>query len=338
QYYGYENRQDKLPLTKDTHIRVSSISKMVTAIGAMQLVEAGLIDLDESLSTYFGFDFYNPFYPDIPVTLRQLLTHTSSISASTGAGKSQSDTSLEKIITHNIRNKKNFLHKKPGTTYKYSNYAYGVLGALIEKVSNQNFNTYMQENVFQPLEIDAAYHPLFLTDQDHVSTTYQQGQVYVTGKKYLDGYNSFENTVDPEHHYLIAFGKLWIRPADLAKLLVVLCGDGTYNGVALLSEETVLQMREDQQHKGSVQGESIYGLGVERVPSLLEDRLVYGHQGMSTGMIANAYFDPATSLCFVSVTNGSSQARNNTISLLARDLFPLAYDVLGLSLQTIARE
>ncbi len=328
QYYGYEHKSNQTPVTADTHIRVSSITKMVTAIGAMQLVEQGLIDLDEDISAYLGFQVNNPYYPNVPITVRQILTHTSTLNGPVG-GSGERD--LEEVIGGG-KIKKNFLNKKPGSTYKYSNFGYGVLGSIMEAVSGENINHYMQRHVFIPLGIDAAYHPTFLANQNHLATTYEKGKVFKTGKAYLNGYSLFDGEVSPSHHYLITFGNLWIKATDLTKLLIALCGNGSYNGVPILGEETVLSMREDQQGKGSVTGPSIYGLGIERVTSLLQNRLVYGHQGMSRGMMANAYFDPQTSLCFAVITNGANQTRENTISLLARNLTPLAYDIAGITM------
>ncbi len=329
-YYGYENKTHKIPVDDKTHIRVSSITKMVTAIGAMQLVEQEKMTLDEDISAYLGFEVYNPYYPDTPITVRQILTHTSTLNGPvSGTGKR----SLEEIIGKGQHSKANFTNKKPGNTYQYSNFAYGVLGSIIEKVSGQNINTYMQQHVFAPLNIDASYHPAYLIDQEHLATTYEKGNVFKTGKAYLEGYSLFEDTLDPNHHYLITFGNLWIRAVDLTKLLMVLQGNGTYQSVRLLNESTIVAMRENQKGKGSVTGESIYGLGIERVSSLIPNRLVYGHQGMSRGMMANAYFDPETSLCFTLITNGSSQARKNTISLLARNLAPIAYSIAGITME-----
>lgn len=329
QYYGYAHKADQTPVTQDTHIRVSSVTKMVTAIGAMQLVEQGLIDLDEDISTYLGFKVYNPYYPDIPITVRQIMTHTSTLNGPVGGS---GERSLEEVIG-NGKVKNNFLKQRPGAGYKYSNFGYGVLGSIMEAVSGENINHYMKNHVFAPLGIDAAYHPTFLTDQNHLATTYEKGKVFKTGKAYLNGYSLFDGDVSPNHHYLITFGNLWIKVTDLTKLLICLCGNGSYNGVSILAEDTVLAMREDQQGKGSVTGNSIYALGIERVTSLLPNRLAYGHQGMSRGMMANAYFDPQTSLCFVVITNGCNQARENTISLLARNLAPLAYDIAGVAME-----
>ncbi|WP_229425348.1 serine hydrolase [Massilia sp. Se16.2.3] len=67
------------PATPDTLYRIASVSKMMTTLGLMRLVEAGKVKLDEDVSQALGFSLRNPHFPDRPITLRQLLTHTSSL-------------------------------------------------------------------------------------------------------------------------------------------------------------------------------------------------------------------------------------------------------------------
>ncbi len=67
------------PLTEAHKVRVASISKMVMAIGFMQLVETGKLDLDADISKVLGWSLRNPNFPDTPITARQLLAHTSSL-------------------------------------------------------------------------------------------------------------------------------------------------------------------------------------------------------------------------------------------------------------------
>src|SRR5687767_12255899 len=67
------------PVTPDDPVRIASISKTVVAVGVMKLVEQGKLDLDSDVSRLLGWSLRNPAFPDRPVTLRQLLSHTSSI-------------------------------------------------------------------------------------------------------------------------------------------------------------------------------------------------------------------------------------------------------------------
>ncbi len=68
-----------LPLTSETSFRVASISKLVTALAVMQLVERGLVGLDRDVGDYLGFVLRNPHFPATPITTRMLLSHTSSL-------------------------------------------------------------------------------------------------------------------------------------------------------------------------------------------------------------------------------------------------------------------
>ena len=78
QAYGRAEMVPLRPLTVETPMRVASISKLVVAIGVMRLVEQGRLDLDADVSKYLGWKVRNPAHPEVPVTLRQLLSHTSS--------------------------------------------------------------------------------------------------------------------------------------------------------------------------------------------------------------------------------------------------------------------
>lgn len=78
--YGVANVATHLPMTANTPMLLASVSKTVTAVAAMQLVEAGKLDLDRDINLYLPFRVRNPQHPDVPITTRMLLTHTSSIS------------------------------------------------------------------------------------------------------------------------------------------------------------------------------------------------------------------------------------------------------------------
>src|SRR5690606_3223998 len=71
-------------VTAGDPVRIASISKLVTAIGVMRLVEAGKLDLDADVSAYLGWELRNPSFPDQPITLRLLLSHRSSLTDAAG--------------------------------------------------------------------------------------------------------------------------------------------------------------------------------------------------------------------------------------------------------------
>ena len=81
---GYKNLEKRIPLADNDILRIASISKSFTATGIMQLVEQGKLSLDADVSDLVGFTVRNPNYPDTPVTVRMLLSHTSSMSDANG--------------------------------------------------------------------------------------------------------------------------------------------------------------------------------------------------------------------------------------------------------------
>ena len=76
---GLADPQSRRAVTPDDPARVASVSKLVVAVGVMQLVEAGKLDLDRDVSDYLGWSLRNPHFPDRPISLRMLLSHTSSV-------------------------------------------------------------------------------------------------------------------------------------------------------------------------------------------------------------------------------------------------------------------
>lgn len=106
-YYGYADKEQEKPVTAETYFRTASVSKLITGIGVMTLVEDGLIDLDADLSDYFGYPLRNPYHPDKPITMRMVMSHTSSITDR--GGYSNGSSSLRAMLDVNNNRKGNFL-------------------------------------------------------------------------------------------------------------------------------------------------------------------------------------------------------------------------------------
>ncbi|MDP5069477.1 MAG: beta-lactamase family protein, partial [Congregibacter sp.] len=153
------------PLRPDHKVRIASISKLVVAIGVMQLVDADKLDLDSDVSRYLGWSLRNPAFADTPVTARQLLSHTSSIRdgsayfIAAGAGE------LRDFFTPGSPFWENGAHfarsedQAPGTYFTYSNLNFGLLGTLIEVLSGERFDQYMAKHVLEPLGLSARFDP-----------------------------------------------------------------------------------------------------------------------------------------------------------------------------------
>lgn len=147
--YGPADVELSVPVSTDSIFRIGSLTKQFTAAAVMRLVESGKITLDATVQTYV------PDFPEKewPVTVRHLLTHTSGIWSYTedekfmGRDSSLELTPADLIATFADRP----LEFEPGTKFHYSNSAYYLLGAVVEKASGKPYASYMQDEFFGPL-------------------------------------------------------------------------------------------------------------------------------------------------------------------------------------------
>lgn len=300
-FYGANDKKGSRPVDEETVYKVASVTKLVTAIGVMRLAEAGRLDLDAGMVDSFGRPVRNPRYPDQPVTLRQAMSHTSSLLG--GAPY----TAVPPWAEIGVKDTKYFSNYAPGTHYEYSNLNGGLLGTAIERAAGVSLNTYMRERVFAPLGINAAYAAHLLPDPSVLSHTYAADRtVYMKAEKYIqEDAASYDDTCDPDAHCRTAVGGLYISLSGLEKLAGVLACGGEYGGVRLLSEDAALQMRADQAALpgSSVTGSSPYGLCMYRFTG--EDNVVWwGHQGRWKGLLTDVFIQPETRAAVVFVMNG----------------------------------
>ena len=208
--YGWADRGQKRPVTAETYFKIASVTKMVSAMRVMQLVEAGSLDLDAPVGDYLGYEVVNPSYPDQPITLRQLMSHTSSIHGSYTSGQQ-----LSKMLSP--KNKRRWESWKPGSRYDYSNLGAGIMGSLMEAVTGQDVNTCVDEGVFQPLGIDAAFRVSLLDAPEQAALRYNTEGSLARGRNfYLN--ESYDPLAGPEAHYDLTIGDVWIRGDDLCRL------------------------------------------------------------------------------------------------------------------------
>ena len=326
--YGYADKYHKDPVTPETYFKLASVSKMLTAVSVMKLVETGRLDLDENIGHILGdpsFEAANPYYPKLSLTTRMLMTHTAGIKDNGGAFASHKP--LRETLNPKTNKKKSgFYNEKPGAKYKYSNYGAGMLGCILEAITGKRVSDAARELVFDPMGIDAAYDPHLLQDPEKIVTTYKaDGSTHITRVYRLK--KTYNDQIDLDADYDQTFGDLWIRGEDLCRVGIMLCDMGVIDGQRILEEETVREMMSSQKGKGGITADSPYGLNVERVETLVKGKTIYGHQGMATGVLCNLYFDPETRFVFALVTNGCNvNAKSSRICLLARDLFSLMWN------------
>ena len=152
---GIADPQSGRRVTIDDPVRVASVSKMVTAIGVMQLVDQGKLDLNSDVSRWLGWSLRNPNFPDRPITLSMLLSHTGSVREHDDDYVIPLGGSLQAVMA----DPRNWdAQHGPGDGYfSYVNLNYPIVGSIIEKVTGERFDIWMHEHVLAPMKLDACF-------------------------------------------------------------------------------------------------------------------------------------------------------------------------------------
>ncbi len=279
-----------------TLYRVASISKLVTAIGAMQLVERKKLDLDADISQYLGFRVRNPNFPDAVISARMLLTHTSSL-RDLGGYSFAPEQSLQSILDPGGENHGSGQQwargsrdsdRSPGKYFDYANLNWGVLGTLMEAVSGQRFDRYMKAAVLKPLRIAGNFNvdELSIGEASHLAVLYRKrsAEVWNSGGPWVAQVDDYRDRA-PAPRPGIEFyqpgrnatpfspqGGLRIGAAGLSKLMLMFLNGGQVDGVRLLESASVQQMlsQEWRHDAGKGNGDNYkglfnaWGLGVQK--------------------------------------------------------------------------
>ena len=264
-----ENAANNLPANADTLYRIASISKLVTTIGVMRLVEAGQLSLDTDVGQYLGWSLRNPHFPDTPITLRQMLTHTSSLRDDAGYYWEYSTPIRDILVPGSALYEKGkgamwAKNAPPGAYFQYANLPWGVIGTVMERATGERFDRLMQRLVFTPLALHGGFHPADFSPRDLADTaTLYRKRTEINGQEIwdpspangpwtaqVDDYRTAGPVPRAKADYVIgsngtAFGPQGacrLSALGLAKLMRMLMGEGEVDGVRLLKPESVAQM------------------------------------------------------------------------------------------------
>ena len=142
-------------ITPDDPARVASVSKLVVAIGVMQLVEAGKLDLDADVSNYLGWRLRNPAFPDHPISLRLLLSHTSSVRDHDDQYAIPLGETVQAAMA--VPTSWDPAHGPGDRYFAYSNMNFPIIASVIELVTQERFDGVMRRDVLDPMGIDACF-------------------------------------------------------------------------------------------------------------------------------------------------------------------------------------
>ncbi|WP_066807919.1 serine hydrolase domain-containing protein [Sphingomonas asaccharolytica] len=140
-------------VTPDDPVRIASISKLVTTVAVMRLVEQGKLDLDSDVSGWLGYSFRNPAFPDTPITLRLLLSHRSGLTDNIDYVLP-----LDGDMHATLANPKAWdAEHAPGTFFRYTNFNFPVVAAVMERATGERFDRLMDRLALKPLRLKACY-------------------------------------------------------------------------------------------------------------------------------------------------------------------------------------
>jgi CubicO group peptidase (beta-lactamase class C family) len=299
--YGLKEINTADSINDSTLFQIASCSKPVTSMGIMLLYDRGRLDLDADVNSYLPFEIHNPRYPEAPITLRMLLTHTSSLRDNWGVydtlytlpegGDSPLD--LEEYVREYFSQggiyyhpDKNFANEKPGSSFSYCNMGYATLGVIIQEVSGMSFTDFMQTEIFGPLGMHDSYWFLKEIPHDNIARPHR---IQPSTKK---------DPHEPEvlNHYgypSYPDGQLRTTASDYAQIVKLMVNRGKLNGKPFLKESTIdeylaVQYPEVDKYQAICWNynefeSTLYYLLMPRLPS---------HTGADPGVATVVSFDP----------------------------------------------
>ncbi len=236
---GYSNISQASEMTRSQKVHVGSVTKTVMAMGVLKLVTEGTLSLETNVETLLPqLAFKNPWGGTSPVTVRNLLDHTAGLDnirmwqfLNTVPTP---DTPLQDAFPPSNRNLL-IVRTEPGTQYSYSNMGYTILGMVIEIVTGDRYEHYLDEYFLQPLGMtDSTFHYVTQTG-DSADSALAMGY--------------FEDNVEQAAlpMYLRPAGQFTTTASDMSKLMRFILNDGTLHGNRVIGTELMSQLGYPQQ-------------------------------------------------------------------------------------------
>jgi CubicO group peptidase (beta-lactamase class C family) len=318
QGYGLADIASRRPVGTNTMFHIASITKTVTATAILQLAERGKLNLDAPVTGYLDFPLRNPHHPDVPITFRQLLMHTSSLSDvkyyDVDFREHGRDATLplanflKDYLTPDGRlysAETCFSHEVPGTTWDYSNVGYGLLGYLAGRIGDLDMREQTHERIFKPLGMR------------HTSWTISGTPAPLRATPYDDVEGALA-PIDPVGFPDWAAGMLRSSIADFTRFVAASANEGVAGRTRLVgttSMQTMLGMQTPAKLPDWLTGQ---GLGW--MASNLDGKPTPNHWGGDPGVFTAVYLDPAhrSGVAIFTNSNASAERRNAVKSIASR--------------------
>ncbi|MFZ4580133.1 MAG: serine hydrolase domain-containing protein [Myxococcota bacterium] len=311
--YGWADIAAKRPATPDTLFLIASVSKTVTAAGVAKAWEQGKVDLDADVNQYLPFAVHNPNAPKVAITLRMLLSHTSSLIDDPAVildvyTDGDSPVTLGDFLRDVLTTEGKYWNKggnwdtdPPNTRYEYSDIGISLAGFAVECAVGMGFDQWCEQQLFAPLGLAETSWKLAGLDLTHVAMPY--------GWSSAKGYTPYGHYGYPDY----PDGRLRTSVNELSRYLRAFMGDGKLDGVQVLKAATVAEMKKIQFPK--VDTEQAMAWWYEQ----RDDGLLYcGHTGRDSGVSTQMFFQVQNGVGVIVLTNGDvDEGTNAEKALLA---------------------
>lgn len=288
--YGFSDLEKKIPLKNNAVFPIASVTKTFTAIAIMQLVEKGLINLDDNINKFIDFDTRSK-----TVTIKQLLNHTSGI-------KDYTETDIPSKLREKGYSSSNFLRLleekqfdfNPTVAMDYNNSGYNLLAIIIEKISGVTYQEYLNQNIFKPINMTNTANCYCSSINSKIINGYNMNK---------DGKLNVVKSRDPK--IATGAGSICSTVKDLLKWQIAF-----HHSKNLLSKKSYALMTSKSELRNG--GRTNYGLGIEI--NQFNGNKVLSHHGVIEGYLSDARYFPENELTIVTLINTLGKIKPTNIS------------------------
>lgn len=284
--YGVQNLETKEPVDCDTTLfPAASVSKLFTATAIMQLYEQGKLDLHQDILSYIpDLKIRNPF--EKPITCSDLLTHSSGLDEQSElAGSTLDADQIESQKYYFTKHIPTVIHE-PGTVSNYSNMGYNLLGYLVESISGQTYEEYVEKNILNPLSM-------------------QDSSVRIPKKECAKGYIYEENEYTEQplaYQYTSGSSGVITTVKDMEHFMMMHLNGGKYGDNYILREQT----EHDMQKKQFANAEFFDGMGYGWIRTHFGKVEVLKHEGALPGYATTMLLIPKENIGIYVATNSQT--------------------------------
>ena len=311
------------PMTADDPLRVASLSKVVVGMTAMAMTQQGTLELNRELGSYWNAPGRNPQHSKAPITIRSLMTHTSSLA------QMESASAMGDRVQDRLNTGKGYSGAYPGVigSWTYNNYAFGVLGMTMEKSENRVLDQITGAYLMNPLQIDGSFQSGRVKHADRIATLYAGTDVRRSQEMQQEMTELWAPGADGSRFA----GGFTASAADMGKLVAVLANDGVFEGRRVLWPSSVQAM---ETPLGTVTGGYPFeqGLVIRRQYDLYGRPSLWYHTGSAYGVYNFLSYDPATGDGVVVLTTGASGAKDS------RDIYAICGQIAQAVYQTLEEQ